>query len=132
MMKQRKQTGEDEIPIELCKLIPSVCFRNAVLAMFNENLRTGVTPQKMKDATVVYLHKKGDARVTDNYRTLSLLSHIGKIQERMILRRLDTYAEEINAYGKTQQGFRHGRGCADAYFSILVHRELIILHSKRE
>ena len=34
---------------------------------------------------------------------LSLLSHIGKIQERMILRRLDEFAEETNAYGKTQE-----------------------------
>ena len=34
----------------------------------------------------------------------------------MILRRLDEFAEETNAYGNTQQGFRHGRGCADAAF----------------
>jgi len=63
---------------------------------------------------IAYLHRKGDTKINDNYRTLSLLSHIGKIQERMILRRMDELAEETNAYGKTQQGFRHGRGCADA------------------
>ena len=29
---------------------------------------------------------------------------------------MDKFAEETNAYGGTQQGFRHGRGCADAVF----------------
>ena len=81
--------------------------------MINNNLRIGFTPQGMKSALIAYL-RRGDTKITDNYRTLSLLSHIGKIQERMILRRMDELAEETNAYGKTQQGFRHGRGCADA------------------
>ena len=114
-MNERKQTtGEDEIPIEVCKLIPSEKLKDAILTMINNNPKNGSTPQGTKSALIAYLHKKGDTNITDNYRTLSLLSHLGKIQERMILRRLDEFAEETNAYGKTQQGFRHGRGCADA------------------
>jgi len=115
-MGDRKQTGEDEVPIEFFKLIPSLEMRQAMLDMINDNLEKGETPARMKDATVTFLHKKGNTMDTNNYRTLSMLSHVGKIQERMILRRLDTYAEETNAYGGTQQGFRHGRGCADAVF----------------
>ena len=73
--------------------------------MNNNSLRNGSTHQGMKSALIANLHKNGDTKITDNYRTLSLLSHIGKIQERMILRRLDEFAEETNAYGKMQQGF---------------------------
>jgi len=80
----------------------------------------------MKSALIAYLHKKGDTKITDNYGTLGLLSHIGKIQERMILRRLDKFAEEAYAYRKTHQGFRHGSRCADAAFmmNILDHLAL--------
>ena len=85
-MNERKQTGEDEIPIEVCKLIPSEKLKEVILKMINNNLRNGSTPQGMKSALIAYLHKKGDTTITDNYRTLSLLSHIGKIQERMILK----------------------------------------------
>jgi len=38
---ERKQTGEDEILIEVCKLIPSEKWKEAILKMINNNLRNG-------------------------------------------------------------------------------------------
>ena len=64
-MNERKQTGEDEIPIEVCKLIPLEKLKEVILKMINNNLRIGSTPQGMKSALIAYL-RRGDTKINDN------------------------------------------------------------------
>ena len=44
--------------------------------LFNSILKTGKVPQEFKDALIVILYKKGSMLDCDNYRPISLLSHL--------------------------------------------------------
>lgn len=115
LVKGDKALGLDETPIEFVHMIISLDFHKALLAIINKNLREGSTQQSMKDAIIIFIHKKGNTNNTNNFRTVSLLSHIGKIQDRLMLERLYVEAEKRNWYGVSQQGFRKEKGVGDAY-----------------
>ena len=62
------------------------------------------------------LPKKGDIQLCSNHRTISLISHPGKIMLKIIMKRLENILEtEVN---KTQAGFRKGRGTRDHIFNL--------------
>jgi hypothetical protein len=115
-MMSGKSNGNDDIYVEFFKLIPSETMEDLVVAMINDNLTNGTTAAGMIDAIIVFLFKKGDITEPNNYRTLSLLSCIGKIQERMILGRLNAAAEVYGWFGESQQAFRKFRSGFEAVF----------------
>ena len=73
-----------------------------------------------KNAEIVPIPKKGDLKVCDNWRGISLLDVVGKVFARIIQIRLQRIAEEI--LPESQCGFRKGRGCTDMIF---VARQLV-------
>jgi hypothetical protein len=52
----------------------------------------------------------------DNYRTLSLINHMGKVLEKMIQIRLSFYCENNHCLPESQNGFRNDRSTVDAMF----------------
>ena len=59
----------------------------------------------MRDANIVILNKnKGDRNDCNNYRGISLLSIVGKVFARVVLKRLQALAERV--YPESQCGFR--------------------------
>jgi Reverse transcriptase (RNA-dependent DNA polymerase) len=113
-MKFSKSVGPDFLPIEFAAFIKSKLFLRRVLDVFNNCLQTGEVEPKLKDVIISFLHKKGDKFDCTNYRTLSLISHMGKVLERMILNRLNTVAEENAWLPESQNGFRNERGTLDS------------------
>eukprot|EP00117_Sycon_ciliatum_P040682 scpid34913/ scgid5748/ RNA-directed DNA polymerase from mobile element jockey; Reverse transcriptase len=73
-----------------------------------------------RDAIVVPIPKKGNLKVCDNWRGISLLDVVGKLFARILQNRLQTISEKM--LPESQSGFRKGRGCADMIF---VARQLI-------
>ena len=58
--------------------------------------REGKVPQQWKDAVITVntvLHKKGDKTECRNYRSISLVSHAGKVLLKVVARRLRAYVE---------------------------------------
>ena len=53
-------------------------------AIMNLSFNQGVVPQDFKKARVVPLFKKGDRNYERNYRPVSILPVISKIQERLV------------------------------------------------
>ena len=49
----------------------------------NMSLQQGIFPSKWKQANIVPLHKKGDKRGPQNYRSVSFLSLFGKVIEKL-------------------------------------------------
>ena len=71
----------------------------------------------MTDANVVTLYKnKGDRSDCNNYRGISLLSIVGKVFARVVLKRLQVLAEQV--YPESQCGFRANRSTIDMIFSL--------------
>ena len=70
-----------------------------------------------RGACKVPLHKgKGDKCEFSNSIGISLLSVVGKINGRILIKRVRSGTE--CAIGEEQCGFRHGRGCKDHVFAV--------------
>ena len=70
-----------------------------------------VTVQSLKEPVVVPIHKGKSISDTANYRPISLTSHIIKMFEKVIRRRMVEFIEENELFNQSQHGFRIGRSC---------------------
>ena len=73
----------------------------------NKIWKTGEWPTTWTQSLVITLPKKGNLKLCQNYRTISLISHPSKVMLKVILNRLQLQAAEIIA--EEQAGFRAGR-----------------------
>jgi hypothetical protein len=113
--KEGRAMGSDGIPAEYLKGEAGKVARQVLLVFMNKCLTDGEVPAGKKDVTITILFKKGDPRLTTNYRGISLISHEGKILERMLSVRLMAYMKTVtNAIPDSQMGFMVGRGTTDA------------------
>ena len=102
-----KAAGDDHIPTRLLKetaseISPSLC------RLFNISFLRGDLPLDWRSATVSPIHKKGSKGLTTNYRPISLLSIVSKVQERIVHRRLYKHLEPYLPTG--QSGYRQNDG----------------------
>ena len=78
---------------------------------------TGVVPMDWRGACIVPLYKgKGDKCECSISRCISLLSVVGKLFGRVLIKRVRAGAE--CAIGEQQCGFRQDRGCMDQVFAV--------------
>ena len=68
----------------------------------------------LKTAKVTPLHKKGDRDIVENFRSISILSQIYKIFEKLIHARLMTFLNKHNILSNNQFGFRKGHNTSHA------------------
>ena len=95
--------------------------------MYNDILQSGAVPAMLRDVIITVLYKgKGPRDECDSYRGISLMSHKGKLLERLILNRLKPALGEI--IPANQFGFTERCGTQDA---ILISRLLGIDGTKR-
>ena len=120
-MSSGKASGQDGISAELIKrcksaLLPSI--HSLIVRCWQE----GRIPQDFKDATIVTLYKnKGDRSDCNNHRGISLLSVVGKIFARVLLKKLQVLADEV--YPESQCGFRRDRSTIDMIFTLSLLKE---------
>ena len=79
--------------------------------MWNTSLESGVVPSYYKVSYVAPLYKKGSHALASNYRPVSLTSHIIKLFERVLRKRLVHHLESNSLLCNNQHGFRSGRSC---------------------
>lgn len=117
-MQFNKACGPDAIPVEFWNYAASEKLMAEILRLFNLSLATGVVDASLRDVIIQFLHKKGDKSDCNNYRTLSLINHIGKMLERMVMSRLTKIAEEKGWNPESQNGFRNKRGTVDSLYCL--------------
>ena len=76
--------------------------------------QSGDVVSDWRDAVIVPIPKKGNLRLCDNWRGISLLDVAGKLFASIIQTRMQSSAEEV--LPDSQCGFRCGRGCNDMIF----------------
>ena len=79
--------------------------------IWSESFRRGVVPIFYKNSLIYPLFKKGDRARASNYRPISLTSHIIKIYERVLRKKIVYFLEENHILSSYQHGFRSGRSC---------------------
>jgi hypothetical protein len=57
-------------------------------------LDCSTAPQQFLEGVIIYMHKKGDPKDSNNYRGITLLSVVGKLTNQVIANRLIGAAEE--------------------------------------
>ena len=102
-----ESAGYDNIPAVLIKCSAKI-LAPILVKIFNHYLELGIYPDILKIARVTALHKGGEKVLMDNYRSISVLTHINKIFEKLIHERLNEYVTEHEILENHQFGFRKG------------------------
>ena len=76
---------------------------------FNDCLASGIYPNCLKIAKIVPIFKEGDIDDPSHFRPISLLPVLGKIFERIIFKRAQSYVDKFIIFRNTQFGFRSNR-----------------------
>ena len=114
-LKKGKSPGVDNIPGELIQAGGDF-MTTALLHICNKIFIKKTWPENWTKSLVITLPKKGDLKLCNNYRTLSLISHPSKVLLRVILNRLKHQASEI--ISEEQAGFMSGRSTAEQIFNL--------------
>jgi hypothetical protein len=77
--------------------------------IFNISLREGVFPEKLKLCRVIPIFKAGNPLECDNYRSISLLSSISKILEKIVAQKLISHLLDNGLLYVHQYGFLPNR-----------------------
>ena len=77
---------------------------------------------------VITLPKKGNLQLCQSYRTISLISHPGKVMLKIILNRMKPQAENI--ISEEQAGFRAGRSTTEQIFNLRILSEKYLQHQQ--
>ena len=113
--KLKKTPGSDGIQNEFFKNL-SPNYRIFIKDFFNKILYEETIPLSWSELLVCMLHKKGNTKNPDNYRTISLVNSITKIFTFILYNRLTVWANHSKVLPESQSGFRKSRGCSDNIF----------------
>jgi hypothetical protein len=92
-------------------------LKQRLLELFNLTYKQGKVPSDWTKSTICPIYKnKGDPSDCKNYRGISLMSHVGKIYERILERRVRNIVEPMLL--EQQCGFRPERGTTDQISSV--------------
>ena len=87
--------------------------------VFKDCLTSGNYPNCLKIAKIVPIFKEGDNDDPSDYRPISLLPVLGRIFERIIFKRAQSYVDKFNIIRNTQFGFRSNRSTVDDILTLL-------------
>ena len=90
--------------------------------------QTGEWPTPWTQSLIITLPKKGNLQQSQNYRTISLISHPSKVMLKVILNRLKPQAEKIIA--EEQAGFRAGRSTTEQIFNLRILCKKYLQHQQ--
>ena len=108
-MKGGKAPGMDGVRVETLKE-GDVTVLEWLVRVFNICLILSIVPVDWVIACMVPLYKgKGDVQECSNFRSISLLSVVGKVYGRILINRIRDKTENVIA--EVQSGFRRGTGC---------------------
>ncbi|KAI5742625.1 hypothetical protein M8J77_009365 [Diaphorina citri] len=109
LAKNNKSPGVDDLRNEQIKHFGPATL-NWILKLFDNCISTNNIPKPWRKAKVIALLKPGkDPNEAKNFRPVSLLCHLYKLLERMILNRISEYVD--NKLIRQQAGFRPGKSC---------------------
>ena len=110
----------DNIPSEVVQAGGEAMI-DMLLIICSKIWRTGEWPTPWTQFLIITFPKKGNLQQGQNYRTISLINHPGKVLLRILLNRLKPQAEEI--IKEEQAGFRAGRNTTELIFNLRIFCE---------
>ena len=102
--------GPDGFPAMLLKKC-SDALSPPLTRIWQKSLECGTIPNPCKSASITPIHKGKSRAVPKNYRPVALTSHLIKVFEKVIRKRIVDFMNEFSLFNKSQHGFRGGRSC---------------------
>ena len=102
--------GPDKLPASVLKECADE-IAEAIVMIWRRSLDTGEIPEMMKLQTIIPLFKKGSKSLAENYRPVSLTSHLIKLFERILRKKMIKHIEDNALLSNNQHAFRAGRSC---------------------
>ena len=113
-LKTRKAPGPDDICAEHLMHLGPVA-RDAILTLINLAWERATIPSSWRRAIIIPIPKAGkDPSSVENYRPISLTSHLAKLAERLVSARLTHIADREGLIPPEQVGFRRGRAADES------------------
>ena len=125
-----KATGPDGISPRLLKEAGSAISK-PLSKLFNLSLEIKTVPEIWKRANVIPIYKIGEKTKIDNYRPISLLSCVGKLCERVVLKYVFNYFRTSFLLSIYQSGFQPGDATVNQLIKV-YHMLCEALDSKKE
>ncbi|MCP4252797.1 MAG: reverse transcriptase family protein, partial [Candidatus Scalindua sp.] len=100
--------GPDGIPAILLKKLKKDISKPLAI-LLRRSIDEGKIPEIFKMAYVTPIHKGGTKQKPEQYRPVSLTSHIMKVFERVIKKKILSHLVENKMFNKGQHGFVPGR-----------------------
>ena len=104
-LNPNKACGPDLISNKILREC-AISLSEPLADLFNKSFNQGVFPQPWKHANVTPIFKKGDRQNKANYRPVSLLSNISKVQERIVFNCLYDHCSKNNLLTDKNSGFK--------------------------
>ena len=104
-LKLGKANGPDGISNRLLKET-SDAIAAPLAILYNKSFDLAKVPKEWKASNICPIHKKDERSLVSNYRPISLLSCVGKIQERIVYSRLYKYLKANNLLTWKNSGFK--------------------------
>ena len=91
-----------------------------ILNLFNKCLNSGIFPKKWNIAYIVPIEKPGrDGKEPKNNRPICISSALGRLLERIMANRLQTFVVDINLFNFIQSGFLKNRSTDDVLANLV-------------
>ena len=114
-LNSNKSTDLNTIPLKILKLEISQHLAH----IFNLSFMTGVFPDSLKIAKVIPIHKKDSKLIVSNYRSISILSNLDKILEKLMHSRLMKFFDDQKILYLKQFGLRKYFSTSHAIISLI-------------
>ena len=85
-----KASGSDGIPVKLFQILKDDAVK-VLCSICQQIWKTQQWPQDWKRSVFIPIPKKGNAKECSNYRTITLISHLGKVILKILQARLHQY-----------------------------------------
>ena len=121
-MSENSAAGSDEVPAILLKRCAG-SLAAPLVKLWQRSLDSGLVPNDCKLGLITPIYKGGERGEPKNYRPVTLTSHLIKIFERIVVKKVLDFLESYDLYNKGQHGFRKRRSC----LSQLLQHQMTIL-----
>ena len=127
-LNSKKATCHGAIP---AKILKQFCdsYLPIITKIINESITEGTFPSELKLAEVTPVFKKLDCMNKENYRPISLLSHMSKVFERILYNQLNDFMKD--KLSNILTGFRKGHSAQHSLL-IMIEKWKRAINEKRK
>ena len=109
-LSQNSASGPDRFPAILLKKCKyALC--HPLYLIWRKSMDEGEIPQILKSSVITPIYKGGSRGLAKNYRPVALTSHLIKVFEKIVRRKIVEFLESGNLMNPSQHGFRAGHSC---------------------